>query len=81
MNQAGGHTEESVAKVRNMVGSLEKNRDHIHHETDCDHEHPIGSCGIGSSHRYVCPARTKRAGTWWVTASGNNMLRVRSAVV
>ncbi|MBF0141813.1 MAG: ISKra4 family transposase [Magnetococcales bacterium] len=74
-------TEETGEKVRNLAGYLEKNRDRIHYETDRDDGYPIGSGGIESSHKYVCHTRMKRSGAWWVIASGNNMLRIRCAIV
>ena len=74
-------TEEAGEKLRKLAGYLEKNRDRIHYETDREDGYPIGSGGIESSHKFVCHTRMKRSGAWWVKESGNNMLRIRCAVV
>lgn len=68
-------------KIRKLIGYLEKNRDGVHYETDREDGYPIGSGGIESAHKFICHTRMKRSGAWWVKEYGNNMLRIRCAVV
>lgn len=74
-------TEDVREKIRQLIGYLENNRERIHYEADREDGYPIGSGGIESAHKFVCHTRMKRSGAWWIKESGNNMLRVRCAMV
>ncbi|MEO5371596.1 MAG: ISKra4 family transposase [Magnetococcus sp. DMHC-1] len=68
-------------EIRKLIGYLEKNQDRIHYLTDQEDGYPIGSGGIESAHKFICHTRLKRSGAWWVKKSGNEMLRIRCALV
>ena len=74
-------TKEAGEEIRKLIGYLEKNQGRIHYETDREDGFPIGSGGIESANKFVCHTRLKRSGAWWVKESGNEMLRIRCALV
>lgn len=74
-------TTEAKEKIHKLVGYLDKNRERIHYESDRAEGFPIGSGGIESANKFICHTRLKRSGAWWVKELGNNMLRVRCALV
>ena len=41
--------------------------------------YPLGSGGIESSNKCICPVRLKRSGAWWYEANSNQMLALRCA--
>ena len=40
---------------------------------------PLGSGGIESSNKVICPVRLKRSGAWWYEANSNQMFALRCA--
>jgi hypothetical protein len=39
----------------------------------------MGSGGIESAHKCICPVRLKRSGAWWDVTNANQMLALRCA--
>lgn len=71
---------EAKEEIRKLIGYLDKNRKRIHYHGDRVGGYPIGSGGIESANKFICHTRMKRSGAWWVTETGNEMLRIRCAI-
>jgi len=73
---------DSLAKeeIRKLIGYLQNNRERIHYRGDRIGGYPNGSGGIESANKFICHARMKRSGAWWVKETGNEMLGIRCAI-
>jgi hypothetical protein len=72
--------DEAAEEIRKLIGYLNKNKKRIHYRGDRIGGYPIGSGGIESANKFICHARMKRSGAWWVKETGNEMLRIRCAI-
>ena len=73
-------TEDAREEIRKLIGYLEGQSHRLHYFTDLAEGYPIGSGAIESANKFICHARMKRSGAWWVEETGNDMLRVRCAL-
>ena len=71
---------EAAEELRKLIGYLEGQRERLGYVDALENGYPIGSGGIESANKFLCHARMKRSGAWWVEESGNEMLRVRCAM-
>jgi len=67
-------------EIRKLVGYLHGQSHRLHYIEDLQEGYPIGSGAIESANKFICHARLKRSGAWWVEESGNDMLRIRCAL-
>lgn len=68
---------QAAEELRKLIGYLEGQRDRLGYVDALENGWPIGSGAIESANKFLCHARMKRSGAWWVEESGNEMLRVR----
>ena len=71
---------EVAEELRKLIGYLDGQRDRLSYVDAIENGYPIGSGAIESANKFLCHARMKRSGAWWVEESGNEMLRVRCAM-
>ncbi len=57
---------------------MEKRLEYMNYQKALDHELPIGSGEIESSHRHVVQKRLKIAGAWWKIENANAMVNLRT---
>lgn len=74
------HAEQAAEELRKLIGYLEGQRHRLGYVGAIEDGYPIGSGAIESANKFLCHARMKRSGAWWVEESGNEMLRVRCAM-
>jgi len=72
--------EPAAEEVRKLIGYLEGQRHRLGYVDAIHNGYPIGSGAIESANKFICHARMKRSGAWWVEESGNEMLRLRCAM-
>lgn len=65
--------------IKTCIGYLEKRIDQLNYGSARRSGSPIGSGGIESANKFICHARLKRSGAWWLTENCNSMLRIRCA--
>jgi len=70
----------AAEEIRKLIGYLERQAHRIHYIDDLKEGHPIGSGAIESANKFICHARLKRSGAWWVEETGNDVLRIRCAL-
>ncbi len=68
-------------QIRKLIGYLQNNKHRLHYEGARKGGYPIGSGGIESANKFICHARLKRSGAWWLKSNGNGMLRLRCSLV
>ena len=71
---------EAAEEIRKLIGYLDGQRGRLGYVEVIEDGYPIGSGGIESANKFLCHARMKRSGAWWVEESGNEMLRLRCAM-
>jgi hypothetical protein len=71
---------EAAEELRKLIGYLEGQSHRLGYVDAIEGGYPIGSGAIESANKFVCHARMKRSGAWWVEESGNEMLRLRCAM-
>lgn len=75
------NNEESKEQIRKTINYLEHNKHRINYKGDRIGGYPIGSGGMESANKFICHARLKRSGAWWLKKNSNNMLALRCALV
>lgn len=70
----------AAEELRKLIGYLEGQRHRLGYMEAIEQGYPIGSGAIESANKFLCHARMKRSGAWWVEESGNEMLRLRCAM-
>ncbi len=67
-------------EIRKLIHYLSENRDRFAYHRAKNAGMPIGSGGIESANKYLCHARMKVTGAWWLEPNSNGMLRIRCAI-
>jgi hypothetical protein len=68
-------------EIQKLVTYLQNQKEKIGYKKAKGEGYPIGSGGIESSNKTICHKRLKLSGAWWLVECGNNMLRVRCALI
>jgi len=67
-------------EIRKLATYLQNNRGRIHYRSDRLGGYPIGSGGIESANKFICHARLKISGAWWLKTNSNAMLKLRCSI-
>jgi hypothetical protein len=66
--------------IHNLAAYLDKQRFRIHFRHNRRRGLPNGSGAIESANKFLCHARLKVSGAWWLEEKSNAMLRIRCAI-
>jgi Uncharacterised protein family (UPF0236) len=66
--------------IETLIGYLGKRLEQVDYGSARRAGAPIGSGGIESANKFICHARLKISGAWWLKENSNSMLRVRCAL-
>ncbi|MDP2706936.1 MAG: ISKra4 family transposase [Burkholderiales bacterium] len=66
--------------IRNFTAYLDNQRSRIHFRSNRRRGIPNGSGAIESANKFLCHARLKVSGAWWLEEKSNAMLRIRCAI-
>jgi hypothetical protein len=73
--------DEAREAIRKLAVYLTNQREKIHYHGDRIGGYPVGSGGIESANKWICHARLKKSGAWWLKENANGMLKLRCAIV
>jgi hypothetical protein len=72
-------SDEALKALDNCWVYLKDHRRRTHYRTFRRGGYPLGSGGMESANKFICPVRLKRSGAWWYEESSNQMLALRCA--
>jgi hypothetical protein len=72
-------SDEAQKAIANCWAYLYEHRGRTHYRQLRRGGYPLGSGGIESSNKFICPVRLKRSGAWWYEVNSNHMLALRCA--
>ncbi|MGH9891090.1 MAG: ISKra4 family transposase [bacterium] len=70
----------AAEKIERFAAYLEENQDRINYRKNRRRGVPNGSGAIESANKFLCHARLKVSGAWWLEENSNAMLRIRCAI-
>jgi hypothetical protein len=70
----------AAEELENLAAYLETNQPRIHYRKNRRRGIPNGSGAIESANKFLCHARLKISGAWWLEENSNAMLRIRCAI-
>jgi hypothetical protein len=70
---------QAVIAIDALIVYLQNNQGRINYRSQHRAGYPLGSGGIESATKCICPVRLKRSGAWWYVANSTHMLALRCA--
>src|SRR5437870_369982 len=70
----------AAKELENLAAYLDTNQPRIHFRKNRRRGIPNGSGAIESANKFLCHARLKISGAWWLEENSNAMLRIRCAI-
>lgn len=72
-------SDEALPAIDNCWLHLQAHRGRTTYRTLRRGGYPLGSGGMESANKFICPVRLKRSGAWWYEENSNQMLALRCA--
>jgi len=72
-------TPTAAAAIDALSGYRQNHRQRLNYRSQRHAGYPLGSGGIESAHKFICPVRLKRSGAWWYVANSHHRLALRGA--
>jgi hypothetical protein len=70
---------QAAAELGPLLGYLQRQQERLDYRCARTGGDPLGSGGIESANKCICPVRLTRSGAWWDVTNANQMLALRCA--